>query len=133
MAQTQKSVEELTRKELGRCGENAGAAYLAHRGYDILARNWRCSAGEVDIVARDDDMLVFVEVKTRKGVDRGFPYEAVTPEKRDRYERIALQFLGEYETGDLQIRFDILGITIKEGAGAAIRHHMNAFGSGEVL
>ena len=79
--------------ELGKKGERAAAAFLDRRGYEILERNYVCFAGEADIIAMDGEVLVFVEVKTRKDNQRGFPSEAVTKNKREKYEMIALENL----------------------------------------
>lgn len=115
-------------KALGRRGEDAAAHFLERRGYDIVARNWTCYAGEADIIARDDDAVVFVEVKTRRNCDKGMPSEAVTPEKRERYERIALEYLAHCDIVDVPIRFDIVSIVIIAPDRAVVRHHINAFG-----
>ncbi|MCI8469477.1 MAG: YraN family protein [Eggerthellaceae bacterium] len=116
-------------RDLGRRGEDAAAAFLHRRGYDIVERNWTCYAGEADIIARDGDTLVFVEVKTRRGVSRGFPAEAVDAAKRERYERIALAYVGERRLEDLVLRFDVVSIVAVTSDRAVIRHHINAFGS----
>jgi putative endonuclease len=78
---------------LGRYGENVAAAHLRAAGLTILARNWRCPEGEVDIVAMDGDVLVVCEVKTRRGVGFGTPLDAVTPAKAARLRRLALYWL----------------------------------------
>lgn len=114
-------------KELGRRGEDAAALYLARRGYDILERNWTCFAGEADIVARDGETLVFVEVKTRSSVEKGFPAEAVDVPKRERYEKIALAYLAERDFSDIPVRFDVVSIVVLAPDRAFIRHHINAF------
>ena len=114
-------------KELGRRGEDAAARFLHKRGYDIVERNWSCFAGEADIVARDGDTLVFVEVKTRANCEKGFPAEAVTRQKRERYEKIALAYLQDHEVADLTIRFDVVAIVVIATDRALIRHHINAF------
>ncbi|WP_460774136.1 YraN family protein [Microbacterium sp. GXF7504] len=74
--------------ELGRAGEQAAATYLAARGWTILDRNWRCTDGELDIVAADGDELVVVEVKTRASDLFGHPFEAVDARKRARLWRL---------------------------------------------
>ena len=115
-------------KALGTRGEDAAAQYLQRRGYDIIARNWTCQYGEVDIIARDMDAIIFLEVKTRTSIDKGYPEEAVTEEKRRKYELMSLEFLQDYNEADLQIRFDVIGIVVL-GDRAFIRHHINAFGA----
>lgn len=114
-------------KELGRRGEEAAARYLVNRGYDILERNWSCLAGEADIIARDGSALVFVEVKTRSSVEKGFPAEAVGAAKRDKYERIALAYLTTCDYVDIPVRFDVVSIVVMAPDRAFIRHHIGAF------
>lgn len=114
-------------KELATRGEEAAARFLYRRGYDVLERNWSCPAGEVDIIAKDEDALVFVEVKTRKNSERGFPSEAVTQKKRERYEKIALAYLEDTHLRDLAVRFDVISLVVIGPDKALIRHHINAF------
>ena len=116
-------------KELGRKGEYAACLLLTRKGYEILERNWRCSAGEADIVALDGDTLVFVEVKTRSSLDKGLPEEAITPAKRNRYERIAAHYLMHYRGDDCNVRFDVISILALPTNRALVRHLINAFGS----
>lgn len=123
-----KAKSKVSPKKLGERGEDAAARFLKARGYEILERNWKCFAGEADIIALDEDALVFVEVKTRKDVSKGFPSEAVGAKKRERYERIALAYLQNADFVDIRVRFDIISI-IPVGEGRAmLRHHINAFG-----
>lgn len=117
-------------KELGRRGEDAAARFLFRRGYDIVERNWACNFGEADIVARDGNVLVFVEVKTRSSCEKGFPAEAVGPSKRERYERIALAYLSENDPGEAPVRFDVVSVVSVAPDRALIRHHISAFGDG---
>lgn len=121
----------LTSRELGRRGEDAACELLRGKDYIILERNWACPAGEADIVALDGDVLVFVEVKTRSGVEYGLPEEAITPRKRSRYERIAGFFLSEYDGPGGRVRFDTVGILALPGGRAMARHVVNAFGAGD--
>jgi putative endonuclease len=114
-------------KELGARGEEAAAYFLVRRGYDIVARNWTCFAGEADIIARDGEALVFVEVKTRSNYTKGMPGEAVGKEKRKRYEKIAAAFLAQYDVVDIPLRFDVISIIAVAPDRAMIRHHINAF------
>lgn len=119
----------LDAKELGRRGEDAASRFLYRRGYDILERNWTCAFGEVDIIARDGSALVFVEVKTRTGIEKGFPSEAVGSKKRDRYEKIALAYLSDHGEDDISVRFDVVSIVAIAADRALIRHHISAFSS----
>lgn len=113
--------------ELGRRGEDAAARFLYRRGYEIVERNWTCAAGEADIIARDGEWVVFVEVKTRSNCETGLPSEAVDAKKRERYERIAALFLQDYDVVDVPVRFDIISIVVLASDRAMIRHHINAF------
>ncbi len=99
------------------------------KGYEIVERNWTCSAGEADIIARDEEWVVFVEVKTRSSCEKGFPSEAVDPEKRKRYENIAALFLRDYDVVDVPVRFDVVSIVLVAPDRAMIRHHINAYSS----
>ena len=114
-------------KELGRRGEDAAAWYLLCRGYEILERNWKCFVGEADLIVRDGCCLVFVEVKTRRNVEKGFPAEAVDAAKRDKYEKIALAYLAEYPYVDIPVRFDVISIVVIAPDRAFVRHHVGAF------
>lgn len=118
-------------KALGARGEKAAARFLYRRGYEILEQNWTCFAGEADIIAKDEDTLVFVEVKTRKDCEHGFPSEAVTAEKRRRYEKIALAYLADYEPSDFPVRFDVVSIVVIGPDKAMVRHQINAFSAAE--
>ena len=119
--------KKMHNRELGQKGEEAAARFLLHRGYDIIERNWRCAAGEADIVALDGDTVVFVEVKTRADASKGFPAEAVTAKRRDRYERIACLYLQEHDFADVMLRFDVVAILVMPPDRAVVRHHINAW------
>ncbi len=114
-------------QELGRRGEDAAARYLVRRGYTLVERNWQCFAGEADIIAQDGDVLVFVEVKTRSDVSMGFPSEAVTKEKRERYERIACAYVADHDMSEMMLRFDVVAIVMVDEELVMVRHHINAF------
>ena len=113
---------------LGRRGEKAARDFLMRHGIDVIDMNWTCPAGEVDIVAWDGCTLRFVEVKTRKSTGRGFPEEAVTPEKRARYERIAEYYLQDFGKTEISVTFDIIGILVNGPDRAFLRYHRDAFG-----
>lgn len=124
-----KGVASYSPHELGKRGEEAAACFLERREYEILDRNWKCIAGEADIVALQDDTLCFIEVKTRKDAQKGFPSEAVDTRKRSRYERIAACYLKDHDYADVRVRFDIIAILVLGEDRAFLRHHLNAFGS----
>ncbi len=114
-------------RSLGQRGEDAAAAYLERNGLQIVERNWRCPAGEVDIVALDGTTLVMCEVKTRKSISKGSPDEAVTPAKQRRYARIAASYLAHAGNPDLTVRFDVISLLVIADDRALLRHHRNAF------
>lgn len=124
-----KDVASYSPHELGKRGEKAAACFLERREYEILDHNWKCIAGEADIVALQDDTLCFIEVKTRKDAQKGFPSEAVDTRKRSRYERIAACYLKDHDYADVRVRFDIIAILVLGEDRAFLRHHLNAFGS----
>ncbi len=121
----------LSPRELGMRGEAAACELLRRKDYVILERNWTCPAGEADIVALDEGCIVFVEVKTRAGVERGLPEEAVTARKRAKYERIAGYFLSDYDGPGARVRFDVVGVLALPRGRALARHVVNAFGAGD--
>lgn len=116
-----------SRKELGQKGEKAAQIFLTERGYEILETNWRCSYGEVDIIARDGDELIFCEVKTRRTTSAGIPEEAVTPQKRQRYIKMARLYLNRNQVAHSSIRFDVIGIYALNDSQALLRYARNAF------
>src|SRR5438067_10677837 len=100
---------------LGTRGENLACGFLRRRGYKILYRNFRGRrGGEVDIVCRDGDTFVFVEVKTRTGADFGRPLEAVNAAKRKLISRGALAWLQLLDNPDILVRFDVVEIVLAE-------------------
>ncbi|MGI5491868.1 YraN family protein [Microtetraspora malaysiensis] len=107
--------------KLGRQGEELAAEFLRSRGLSVLARNWRCKAGEIDIVARDGRALVVVEVKTRSGRSHGTAYEAIGQTKLRRLRSLAARWLAEQDERFESIRIDV--IALERFAGDfAIRH-----------
>lgn len=123
--------QDISPHELGRRGEHAVQEYLKRRGYDIIETNWSCYAGEADIIAYDDDELVFIEVKTRTSIKAGFPEDAVGKKKRQRYENIALAYLAENTVPPVKIRFDVVALVVIDDGHAMIRHHRDAFSCGD--
>lgn len=114
------------RKPLGSRGELVAAKHLAKAGYKILARNYRTNRGEIDIIARKGDLLVFCEVKTRTG-GRHAPHRQVTGEKQARIRRAARSYLSHYEVRP-SCRFDVISIVWPEEGEPKIEHLPNAFG-----
>jgi putative endonuclease len=109
---------------LGRQGEQAAAEYLRRSGMRVLDRNWRCSEGEIDIVAADRRALVVCEVKTRSGTRYGTPLEAVTRRKRSRLRRLAVQWVMAHGVLFDEVRVDVVEVlkSETEPGGFAIDH-----------
>lgn len=99
-----------SRQALGRAGEQLAAAWYEANGYTIVARNWRCREGELDLVTRRHRTLVFCEVKTRSSSAFGSPAEAVNADKQRRVRRLALAFLEEQRIGRVELRFDVASV-----------------------
>jgi putative endonuclease len=112
---------------VGRYGEQVAARYLQSVGLTLLDRNWRCPQGEIDIVAREDGLVVICEVKTRRGLDFGPPVEAVTPAKARRLRMLGLRWLAEQGGPCAQLRFDVVSVVAKPRGAAAVEHLRGAF------
>ena len=112
---------------LGRRGEEIALEYLHRKGYRIEERGYRLFRGEIDIIARDGDTLVFVEVKARATTEFGLPEEAVTPAKQAQIRKIARGFLVERKLGEPDCRFDVLAILAPIDGDPVITHYENAF------
>lgn len=102
----------LFRKKLGNKGEDLACHYLKTHGYAILLRNYRKKCGEIDIIARENCDLVFIEVKTRSSLEWDSPTAAVTIHKQKQIIKTAQHYLSENDLFDNSIRFDVLGITL---------------------
>ncbi len=102
------------RRALGEAGEATAQAFLRRRGVKILATNFRCAAGEIDLIGRDGDTIVFVEVKTRLSLAFGPPEMAVHIRKQRQIVRAAQWYLAERRMQDVSCRFDVLGVTFPE-------------------
>lgn len=107
---------------LGRYGEDLAAAHLVSHGHRLLARNWRCPQGEIDILASDGDTLVVCEVKTRSSTRFGLPAEAVTPAKRRRLRSLAAAWLAETGGGFGTVRFDVVAVLRPRTGPVEIEH-----------
>ena len=116
----------MERQELGKAGEDRAVAELERRGYAILDRRYRTRHGEIDIVARDGETMVFVEVKVRATGDYGTAAEAVTARKQRRVVSMAIDYLARHRLTDKPCRFDVVAI---DGAGSdsAVAVYPSAF------
>lgn len=125
-----KSDAAVPRPLLGQVGEMLAAEYLIRRGYVMVERNYRCAAGEIDLVARDGRTLVFVEVRSRSSPDYGMPLEQIDFRKQCRLRRVAAFYLGERKSRCEALRFDAVGVLFREGEEPDIQHVIDAFRRG---
>ena len=127
MAKRKSNLVSDSRKELGRWGEQLAASHLESLGYKVLERNWRCRRGEIDIVTRAGEILVFVEVKTRRGRDYGTPEEALTRAKVKRLLELSQRYLLEHDLEDVDWRVDLVAVELDhQGELVRCEHVPNA-------
>lgn len=112
---------------LGRRGEAIAARHLVAAGLSILDRNWRCPQGEIDLVARDGDELVFVEVKTRSSVAFGHPLQAITATKLARLRRLAAAWCDAHPGGHDRIRIDAVAVIAPRVGQIEVEHLARVF------
>ncbi len=113
--------------DLGRSGEEAAIKYLQRKKFKILERGFRFHKGEIDIIARDGETVVFIEVKSRRKWEHGLPEESVTPAKQRQIRRIAEAYLALKNPGDVPCRFDVVSLYFEPETGYQIRHIPDAF------
>ncbi|KAF0847851.1 YraN family protein [Nocardia caishijiensis] len=115
------------KQALGAYGEKLAAQYLCEAGMQIVARNWRCRYGELDLIVQDPSVTAFVEVKTRSGLGFGSPAESVTFHKQQRIRRLALLWLAQQDGPWRRIRFDVVSVLVTRGDKPVIDHLTGAF------
>ncbi len=116
------------RAQLGRWGDDLAVQHLQAAGCEVLARNWRCREGELDVVVRDGPAVVFVEVKARSGRGFGEPSEAVGPVKARRLHRLACRWLEQNRpAGRHELRFDVVSVVRVRGGAPELVHLSAAF------
>ncbi len=113
--------------DLGRHGEQLAAQHLLARGYRIVDRNWRCRHGEIDLVARDGDALVFVEVKTRTSTAYGHPFEAITRTKLARLRQLAGAWCDAHPGERGRVRIDAVSVLAPRRGEPRIEHLAGVF------
>src|SRR5436309_15898344 len=114
-ASTNTSRKTAARQGLGRTGERLAAEELFRQGYRILEQNFRCSYGEIDLIAEDEYDLIFVEVKTRRGNAFGLPEEAVTLRKQQKIVQVASYYLDLHACSDRSWRIDVVAVQLSRG------------------
>jgi putative endonuclease len=112
---------------LGQYGEQLAARYLTEHGLQVIATNWRCRHGEIDIIAREGGTVVFCEVKTRSSAAFGEPAEAVGRRKVRQVRELSLQWLAESSGVWPDVRFDVLAVYARAGSPARLQHLRGAF------
>lgn len=122
-------MEQTATQALGQYGEDLAQQHLLAAGMTVLARNWRCREGELDLVCRDaDGTVVFVEVKTRSGTGFGEPSEAVGRKKATKVRQLACAWLAECRpAGGGELRFDVVSIVRRRGHAPVLTHLRGAF------
>jgi len=116
------SREADRRRALGRFGEAYAARHLVEQGMVVLDRNWRCPAGEIDLVLRDGRVLVVCEVKTRSSTAYGSPLEGVNDRKAARLRRLAARWLVDHDLHPDDVRIDLVGVLAPAGVAPRLEH-----------
>lgn len=115
------------RRAVGAYGERVAEKHLTAHGLVVLDRNWRCGDGEVDLILRDGDDVVFCEVKTRRSTTFGTPAEAIRPDKVHRLRRLAGRWLAEHAVHPREVRFDVVAVLPQRRGAPLVEHTRAAF------
>ncbi|AWB44278.1 YraN family protein [Paenibacillus sp. CAA11] len=130
MSYRQEEKRKDTRKAKGMAAEQAAAAYLQSLGYRIIARNWRCRSGELDIIAEHSETLIIVEVRSRSAASSAFgtPAESITARKIRQVRETAAVYLHQMQGYHLKVRFDVVAVLLdKSNVCCSVEHIQNAF------
>ena len=111
------------RQSLGRLGETIAATFLRNKGYNLLERNWRTPYGEIDLIAKYDESIVFVEVKTRSSRSLGPPEISITPRKGEHMRQAAEYYIQQHPTMNADWRIDLITIQFLPGDTPALIDH----------
>jgi putative endonuclease len=115
------------RQAVGAYGERIAERHLIAQGLVVIARNWRCREGEIDLILREGDDVVFCEVKTRRGTLYGTPAEAVVSAKARRLRRLAARWLADTRIRPREVRFDVVSVLPQPRGAAHVEHLRGAF------
>jgi putative endonuclease len=115
------------RFSLGDRGETAACGFLKEKGYEIVEKNYKCKIGEIDVIARRNGRLAFIEVKTRTSSQRGVPQEAVDLKKQEKIFKLAAWYLKDKKLGEIPVAFDVVAVLWKEGEAPKTRLIPDAF------
>jgi putative endonuclease len=122
------SILKKDRQDVGKRGEEIAQDYLQQHHYTLVTTNFRCKLGEIDIIAKDKDVVVFVEVRTVTSAKFGPAYNTVTYPKQKQVKRVALFYISKHNLVNTQFRFDVIGITLNRRTGDyQLDHIQNAF------
>jgi putative endonuclease len=110
-----KNPARISHRKRGTLGEDVAASFLERQGYSIVEKNYYYQHGEIDIIAQEQETLVFVEVKTRRSTRFGEPQESVTPKKQELLRRTAEGYVAERELNDIECRFDVVSVLMHDG------------------
>jgi putative endonuclease len=119
--------EASTKDRVGRSGERAAWAAYRRRGYRLVARNWRCPLGEIDLVLAGPGTVVFCEVKARTSAALGGPHEAVSPAKQRRVRALAEAFIKSHRLSARSYRFDVASVLLRADGGTDVHLFEDAF------
>jgi putative endonuclease len=122
-----RKVVDSLRMELGRSGEDAALRLYAAAGFRMVARNWRCALGEIDLVLERGALLVFCEVKTRRGDRLGGPFESVTAAKQRKLRQLGEAFLTRWPAGIRDVRFDVASVSVGRAGRPSVHVFEAAF------
>jgi len=121
-------MSEKNKREFGKEGEDIAENYLKEKGLQIIERNYHFSnIGEIDIVAKDQNQTVFVEVKSRLNLEYGEPEYAITPRKIKQIKKMAELYMFDKGIEEIDCRFDVITVVIGDGKNPEIKHYLNAF------
>ncbi len=118
---------EKNKRDIGKEGEDIAAKYLTEKGFEIIARNYHYSHGEIDIIANHNQQLVFIEVKSRLNLEYGEPEYAINLKKIKQIKKMAELYLFDKEIEEADCRFDVVAIILGDSSNPIITHYENAF------
>ncbi len=118
----------INTREIGAYGENIAMEYLLNKGYKLISKNFRSQFGEIDIIAKEKDLICFIEVKSRYNTNFGFPAQAISKNKQKRIKKTSLLFINKEKLFNLNIRYDVIEILLNYNDDSYIINHLeNAF------
>jgi putative endonuclease len=118
----------MSKQRTGTQGERIAVEYLRRKDYAVIETNWRCTRGELDIIAREGDMLVFVEVRTRRAANTEAALVSITPRKRDRLIAAVHSYIAEHKLEDFDWRIDVVAVALPRSGQPLIDHVEDALG-----